>query len=446
MRGNSAVVIGGSMAGLLAARVLSDLFDRVIVLERDVECKSPIARAGVPQGAHFHALLAKGYEILCEFFPGLEDSLLADGAVKVDVCNDFSWHHFGGWKLQFVTEVAGLFASRPFIEFKVRELVSAIPNVTILHEREVCALQLSDDRSSVDGVEICSASNKSFRETIKSDLVVDASGRTSQLSKWLADFGFDSPKEETMNVGVGYTTRIYERSSFPARGKGLLITPKPPFTKRTGGLFPIEGNRWICTLGGWHADHAPRSDDGFLEFAKSLPASDIYDIISKEKPVSAVSVFKYPVSKRYRYELLKQMPKNIIPIGDSICSFNPIYGQGMTVCALEARALGDSLSKQIKKTGRMSGFEKHFIKTIANEVIDVAWTLSTCEDLRFPETVGNRNLKTKLANIYVSRIHELAKSDAKVLWKFYKVMNMLKPPSVLFHPTVLAKALFAKSS
>lgn len=432
---NRAVVIGAGMSGILAARVLAEHYSEVFLLEKDERLNGE-PRTGVPQGAHFHALLARGHHIIHKLFPGLMAELISQGAVEVDVCEDFAWHHFGGWKLRFPTGEMGMFVSRPFLEFSIlKALQNTHKNVVIETGCEVKKLMTADSKSVVGVEYVFNRKDGSCRQ-LQSDLVVDATGRQSKLPQWLADLGFEKPKEERVKVGVGYASRVFRRKEFPSIGKGLFLTPKPPLTKRTGGLFPIEDERWICTLGGWHGDHASRTGEGFLRFAEGLPSKEIFEIVSNAEPLSDIAIFKYPVARRLRYDRLRRFPKGLLPIGDSLCSFNPIYGQGMTVCAIEAERLS-TLFKQNRR-----GLEQRFLRSVARDPVSVAWLLSTTEDFRFLETQGKRSFITKVAHWYVGRIHALAQRDRYVLWKFYEVMNMLKSPFVLFHPKVVFKVLF----
>jgi 2-polyprenyl-6-methoxyphenol hydroxylase-like FAD-dependent oxidoreductase len=441
--GQHAVVIGASMAGLLSGRVLSDHFERVTIIERDRLPESAEARKGIPQGRHVHGLLSRGAAILKEYFPDLFPALVKGGSSYVDTLADVCWYYFDVWKLQFPSDMTGYSQSRPFLEQHVREHLAARSNVFFIDECEVARLCSNEDDTRVTGVQLRYRGAGHHEAELTADLVVDASGRGSQAPQWLASMGYGEVRETIVKVDVGYATRIYRRTSqTPFDGKVLIIYPTPP-NKRAGYVFPIEGDRWMVTLAGWLRDYPSNDEPGFLDYARSLSVPDLYEVIKDAVPVTPIATHKFPSSQRRHYERMSRFPEGFVVLGDAACSFNPIYGQGMTTAALEAKSLDTCLYQQSRLRGRgdLTGLARRFQKAIA-KTVEVPWWLATGEDFRHPETVGYRPPGMGLLNWYTARVHVLAGSHPAVTLRLYQVLNMLKPPTVLFEPRVLFPVLF----
>src|SRR5215203_2603003 len=243
-----------------------------------------------------------------------------------------------------------------------------------------------------------------------------------------------------VRINVGYTTRMYKRDPDDLRGDSWMVcTPEAPSEKRFGGAFPIEGNKWLVTVGGWHDDHAPIENSGYLEFVKSLPNPSLYDIVSKSAPVSEFVQFKFPLSVRKHYEKLSHFPKGFLVLGDALSSFNPIYGQGMSAAALQAEVLDQMLLDKVAE----KEFARVFFKR-TKKIVDTIWELATGEDFRYPQTIGSRPPGIKLINKYVAHVHRATTKDEVVCDAFLKVMGLLKPPASLLHPKILWRVLSAK--
>lgn len=434
-----AIVIGASMAGLLAARVLSEHFERVTVIERDRFPEGEQARKGVPQGRHIHILLSKGASILADLFPDLFPALERDGAIAVDRVADTRWYHFGVWKAQFESHLKGYMQSRPFLEWHVRDQLMKRSNVSFIEGCEVAQLRATTDQSRITGVHLRYHSPERGEEDQLADLVVDASGRGSRSPQWLAALGYGKVEETRVQVDVGYATRIYQAPrQVAAEWKVLIVFPTPGEGRRAGAIFPMEGNRWMVTLFGWSRDYPPDDDSGFLAYARSLPKPDLYDAIKEAQPLTPITTHKYPANQRRHYERLTRFPEGLIVLGDAACSFDPIYGQGMTVAALEANTLEICLRQQSS-----AGLPRRFQKAIA-KVLDVPWLLATNEDFRFPETLGQRPRWTGLLHWYTRRLFGLAASTPETTLRSYEVLNMVKPPTALFGPRLLLAVLFKK--
>lgn len=444
--GKHAIIIGGSLAGLLTARALSRHFEQVTILERDRVEDRPDARKGQPQARHLHGLLAKGLDTLNDLFPGLTEELVAHGALTLDMGENMRWHAFGGYRIQYPSGLTGALMSRPLLEWVIRRRVINIENVELKDNTGVA--DLIYDRTGGRVVGVCIQRRRSIRDhvpgagsdsrtTLYGDLVVDASGRGSRSERWLDELGYALPERQEVRVGIGYATRLYHRRPGDLSDASLLmISPAPPRCKRTGLLFPIEGDRWIVTLGGWAGDHPPGDEEGFNEFANSLAVPDLAQILGRLEPVSEIRVHRYPSSLRRHYEKLDRFPQGFLVIGDAICSFNPVYGQGMTSAILQSVALDQILGEP----GGRSDLARHFFSK-ASRIVDIPWQLAVGEDFRFPETEGPKPFGVDFINRYVEMVHRATHVDEVVYGAFLQVMNLNQPPTSLFHPRILGRVL-----
>lgn len=436
MNSKNAIVIGGSMAGLITARVLSTYFEHVTVLERDQFSDGPEPRKGTPQSYHLHGLLAKGGELLDHYFPGIGDELVAKGAVRGDMGRMMHWYLDGGYRAKFDWQRLGISMSRPLLEYVVRSRVAAIKNIHILTNIDVSELLTSADHGRVLGVRI-EDRNNDLRQVkdLQADFVVDCSGRGSASPKWLEQLGYAKAPENKVEINVGYATRMYQRR--PDQTPILyMITPAAPNDKRLGVLFPIEGDRWIVSMGGYLGHHCPTDPQGFLEYARGLPAPDIYNLLKDSEPIGDVRPHKYMANLRYHYEKLTHFPEGYLVLGDAVCSFNPVYGQGMTSAALQADALNDLL----KTAKSLDGIWRPFFKQAA-KVVDIPWQLAVGTDFAYPETKGVKPAGTDFINNYVAKVHRASHNDSVVYAAFLSCMNLLAPPASLFKPNILFRVL-----
>lgn len=433
MHGNHAVVIGASISGLTAARVLSERFDHVTVVERDALPFANDHRRGVPQGRHGHGLLASGFNELRSLFPGLEEDLVAGGAEQGDVIGDFRWFQHGFYKAKFASGLTGILLSRPLLEGTLRRRVAALSNVAVVDRTHVIGVTTDANWRHVNGVRIQRATDDPV--ILSAELVIDASGRGSRTPMWLSDLRFPRPVEETVAVDLGYTTRTFKRRARDLNGDlGVVIGPTPPSQRRVGFMLTMEGGRWIVSLGGWLGDHAPTDARGFIEFARSLPRPDIYDVIKDAEPLTEAVAYGFPSNLRRRYERLHQFPGRYLVMGDAMCSFNPFYGQGMSVAALEAQALARTLDT----TRSLDELWRPYFRA-AGKIVETPWTIAAGSDFAFRGVAGRPAPGTHLINRYLARVHQAASSDRGLCRTFFDVANLLKPATTLFRPTVLAR-------
>ncbi len=431
-----ALVIGGSMAGLLAARVLSEHFERVTIIERDPLIDDAQPRKGVPQGRHAHGLLAGGAVILGKYFPDLFAALAQDGAVPL-AASDIRRYQLGVWVAPVPGPVKALWQSRPFLEQHVRACLELRGNVRVLDACEVTRLRMNDER--ITGVILRHRSGEQREEELAANLVVDASGRGSRGPQWLASLGYGQVEETSVKIDVGYASRIYRcPDQLPTDWKVLFVLGTPPDNKRGGVIFPIEGGYWMVTLVGALRDYPPDDDAGFLEYARSLAQPELYEAIKEAEPITPITVYKYTANRWRHYERLSRLPEGFISMGDAVCGFNPVYGQGMSVAAIEAKTLNTCLREQQSCTGNnnLASFPQRFQKAIAKE-IKTAWMLATGEDLRYPETEGHRSFGTHLFNWYTRRVIGLTASHPLVTATFFQVQHLLKPLVSLFEPRIV---------
>lgn len=429
-----ALVLGASMGGLITARVLSEHFAQVTILERDPVSDRPESRKGQPQTRHLHGLLASGLDTLTHYFPDLPEALGANGAIVQDFAETMHWHAYGGFRKRFHMGLRAALMSRPLLELLVRERTLARSNITLRDNTAVKGLATNAERTRVTGVEVESRGGSVKGETISADLVVDATGRGSRTPQWLTELGYTAPTKSEVKVDVGYATRLYRRDPKDPMGRDwLLSTPEAPRESRFGGIFPIEGDRWILSTGGWAGDHAPTDEASFNEFVRSLPNQDIYRILSASEPISEIIPHKFPASLRRHYEQLERFPQNFLVLGDAISSFNPTYGQGMSSAVLQAAALDKILADASIGPERLA---RTFFKAAA-KVVDIPWQLSVGEDFRFPQTIGPKPAGVDLINRYVAAVHRATHFDEEVGRAFLKVMNLLEPPTSLMKPGMM---------
>jgi len=427
--GNHAIVIGASMAGLMAARTLGDFYEEVTVVERDALSGANGPRKGVPQGRHAHALLASGCRILEGMFPAFANDILVEGGLAADVGNDVTWRNFGCFLRDDRCGIEGFVISRPTLENAVRRRVAQMPNVQILSSTEAVAPEYDSSRGRVTGLRLRPARSNEESRTLDADLVVDASGRGSRSPVWLEGWGFSKPEDEAVGVEIGYMTRHYRRrpDQLPAKRAVVLAAAHPDW--RAGVIVAQDGGRWVVTMGGYFGDRAPSDDQGFLAYARSLPGPEIYDVIKDAEPLDDPTPYHFPSSLRRRYERLARFPEGYLAFGDALCSFNPIYGQGMSVAAMEAVALRETLEKGPDALAR------RFFAAAA-KVIDTPWQMAVGADLAHPKVEGPRPLPVRFINWYVRKLFQAGARDPIVAKRFIEVANLLRPPPALMNPSI----------
>lgn len=425
-----AVVIGGSMAGMTAAAVLAKHFDQVTLIDRDEFPAVGEHRRCVPQSRHTHALLASGRGVLERLFPGLAGDMLEHGGVPGDVCAQGQWYMEGGLFCKTASGMEGIFVSRPLLEGLVRRRMAEIANIRVIPSTIVENLTTDSAKTRVTGVRLA-------EREIAADLVVDASGRASHAPDWLDVLGYGRPEAERIEVGVGYTTRLFRRH--PSHLDGDLAAVIPAHHSRPWGAVMLaqEDDRWTVTAFSYFRNYAPEDLAGFREWIGQLPCKNIYNAIKEAEPIGNAYTARYPASVRMHYEKMIRFPQGFLVFGDAICSFNPTFGQGMSVAALEAAELERCLAE-----GGFANLAKRFFAA-ASKVVDIPWATSVGADLTLPETKGPRTIPGRIIGNYIAALHKAGHRDPEAVKAFLTVANLLAPPPSVMAPRIAIRVFRA---
>jgi 2-polyprenyl-6-methoxyphenol hydroxylase-like FAD-dependent oxidoreductase len=433
--GKQAIIIGAGMAGLAAAGAVTDYFERVIVLERDRLTDQALPRSGAPQSRHLHVLLSGGRQALTDLFPHFERDLLDAGAVPLRMASDARAEIPGlgrlpprdfGWLLYC--------ASRPLIELVTRRQAEGLSNLELRAECRVLDISTTSDGAMVTGVRYESADGR--QETLAADLVIDASGRGAPTLALLRSSGQPAPDEITIGIDLHYTTTTFAiPPDAPTDWRVVATYPHAPERSRGGYMLPIEGNRWILTLSGQVGEQPPAEPDGFMEYARQLETQTIYNAIKHAERQSGFERYAYPESVWRRFDRLRAFPDRLIPIGDSICRFNPVYGQGMSVAAQEARLLKQLLKDRATGADPLAGLPLVFLSE-SLPLVEAPWGMSATPDLVYPGTRGERPADFENRLKHNRALLRAAIRDAAVQRLLAEVQQLLKPPSVLQDPVV----------
>jgi 2-polyprenyl-6-methoxyphenol hydroxylase-like FAD-dependent oxidoreductase len=442
--GRHAVVIGGSMAGLLTARILSDYFEQVTILERDrFPTQAPAPRKGVPQCTQLHILLTRGRQIMEDLFPGLEAELIDAGAAVLDMGADIEWLNPFGWAARFPSGFKALSFSRYILDWLIYRRLSQFSNIQILESSYVTGLLTNSDKTAVTGVIMRRRGSKHSeqvqQEELSADLVIDTSGYSSQAPKWLKAIGYDAPGETVITTSMGYASRLYEiPADFQEDWKGVYIQAAPPERTSMGVLYPIENNRWIVGVCATAPNRPSTGEAEFLEALRNLPSPHIYNAVKDAKPATAIGIYHPPGNRLRHYERLSRQPQRFVALGDSVCSFTPIYGQGMTVAALGAMLLQQSL-KETALTELSSRFQKELAKVNATP-----WIAATSQDAKYPNVKGLTQPPTppeKAIGWYMDQLIQLTTKEPQVTLVLFNVFHMVQSSGALFQPSILFRVI-----
>jgi 2-polyprenyl-6-methoxyphenol hydroxylase-like FAD-dependent oxidoreductase len=430
----TAVVLGGSIAGLLAAKVLAESGADVTVVDRDLLADVDTARRGVPQGRHTHGLLARGQQVLEELFPGLTGEMQAAGVEAGDLGSQLRWIFDGR---QLAPAESGLLVVggyRPVIEYHVRRRVAKLPNVRFLEEHDIVGLVTDEGGKRVVGARVQQRGAGTAAEVLPADLVVDATGKGSRTPSWLTGLGYPQVAEERVKIGLTYTSCRFALTHDPF-GDDVSVNPvATPAHPRGGFLTKLSDHRCIVSLTGVLGDQAPTDPEGFVEYARSLPVPDIHEAIRDAQPLEEASTFRYPASIRRRYERLDRFPESLVVLGDAVCSFNPVYGQGITVAALQAL----TLRRHLRTGGPISA--RAYFRDISR-VLDAPWEIAAGGDLGFPGAEGRRTLKSRISTAFTVKLHAAASVDPAVTAAFVRVAGLVDPPTALMRPSFALRVL-----
>ena len=430
-RGERAVVLGGSMAGLCAARVLADAFESVTVLDRDPLPDEPVVRDGVPQSSQPHAMLEAGRATLEDLFPGFCEDLLCAGGLVVDGGSADFKHYEGGDYLANTPERLPFYtATRALFEQVTRQHTADVTGVTLRGNTHFVAYETAGDDDRVTGVQF--RDETGAEQSLTADLVVDAMGRTSPTPRWLDSHGYERPPVDEVEIGVTYSSVDVRRP--PEDRRTFFAPPSAPRT-RGGIIIPAENDRWQVLLQGVHGDDAPTEPDALQAFADSLPVPEIGEILAEREWVSEITHYPFPANVRRRYETVEPFPDGLVVTGDAIASFNPVYGQGMSVAALDALQLHHALAD-----GGLDRLGPRFFDRAA-DVVEPVWQIATGADFEFDATTGPKPRGVDLLNRYQARLIDTAHDDGDVTAAFYRVLRLECPPTELLRPRIAKRVL-----
>lgn len=427
-----AVVIGASIAGALCAAVLSRRADEVVVIERDDVSGGSAPRKAVPQGHHVHALYPTGLEVMERLLPGLTDGLVGGGAVLGDPGWDIGWWQYGARRAPVHTGNSGVMCSRPFLEAGLRSRALSLPNVTLITGN---VRRLSHIGDSLDGV-VLTTDDGLDGDRIPADIVVDCSGRGSRMAAWLTELGYDRPPMQEVGIDIGYATRMFHRPQGERLSDntiGLLSLADLPVRPRMGVVLPSEGDRWIVLTMGIGNDRPPADVEEFQQRVLAEPAPPLRDLMADAQPLTDVATYRFPTSVRRDFERLRRFPKRLFAAGDTLASFNPVYGQGMTCATRHATALEEHLAAPTWDRSAASYFAR------AGKTTDAAWSLSVTEDFRLPTTTGTRPRGSSFIHWYGSHYSRGCLTDDELHRRFLEVASMRSAPALMMTPTALMR-------
>jgi 2-polyprenyl-6-methoxyphenol hydroxylase-like FAD-dependent oxidoreductase len=418
------------MAGLSAAAALSSHFEQVLVLDRDKIPTEPAHRAGTPQARHAHVLLAGGLRALAELFPGFADSLTEAGAVSIEFNRDFRIERPGFDPFpQREFGIRMLASTRPLLEFVTRRRLAERRDVVLRQNCRAQAILASPDGARVTGVR---CETEGVTETLDADLVVDASARGNLTRDCLLANGYDAPEETMIGMDAGYSTTIFKIPGAPPDFLGVNHFATAPDSGRGAVMLPCEGNRWIVSLLGMHGDKPPGEWGDFLAYARSLRTSTVYDVIRDAERVGEIHRYALQESVQRHFERLERFPIGLLPLGDSMCRFNPIFGQGMSVGALEAVTLHGLLSESPRENNVLDTLAPVYFAA-ASDLIKTPWSTAIL-DFIYPETAGVRPPDLENSLEFTAALFRLAARDPEVHRLFTEVQQLLKPNSVFQDP------------
>lgn len=432
-QGEQAIVVGAGVAGLCAARVLADYFTQVTIIERDSLPTEPTTRRGVPQAPHIHVLFRTGGHVFDDLLPGYGDDLLAAGAVENDLGGDWYIYAGGDFRADTPTRLPIYCASRPLFEHVLQRRVTELDGVQLRSSHHFTEYETTGNDKAVCGVRVRNENTE--EETLAAEVVVDATGRTSQTPDWLENHGYSAPPEDEVEVDIAYSTAVIDRPP----GDTRAIKTLPHQSSHESTAIPIENNQWQVSLGGRGDEHPPTSPEEFVRFAESLAAPDVKHLLDDHEWSSTeISHYPFPSNRRYRYEELDRFPDGLVVIGDAIASFNPVYGQGMTVATLEALILHHTLGEYgLDDLGR-----RYFQRV--GEVIDTPWFQAIAMDSAFPETSGPIPAGVESYREYMGRLTRTAHNDGEVAEVSSRVNQLEHPLSSLLQPQI-ARRVFAET-
>jgi 2-polyprenyl-6-methoxyphenol hydroxylase-like FAD-dependent oxidoreductase len=440
--GSTAVVLGASISGLLAARVLADFYSTVTIVERDALPERPTTRRGVPQGILPHIPATRGIQIMSELFPDFLDELVGSGAQVWDdgdlsrFCVSFNGHRFvGSGTIPDPESIAMYFVHRPFLEWSLRRRVTALPNVNIVQCHDAVRVTSTAERDRVTGV-VVARSDSGAETALAADLVVDATGRGSRAPVFLDDLGYSRPREDSLTVNVTYAGLPIQLPAGTLREYFAFSAPQPS-RPRSYAMFAGQDDTYMLAVQTVAGQKAPADLSALLDCLTEMAPPHVLAAAHRGEPLADITHYRFPSNRWRRYDKLKRTPAGLIVIGDAICNFNPLYGQGMSVAAIEALVLRDCLQQGDRNLPR------RFFRRSAKD-IRVAWRSAVSSDLALPQITGKRPASIKMTNAYLERVLTAAQTDPAIVQQFLRSINMIDPPSRMLRPSTVLRVMKTK--
>jgi 2-polyprenyl-6-methoxyphenol hydroxylase-like FAD-dependent oxidoreductase len=442
--GTRAVVLGGSIAGLFAAKVLADAYDEVQIVDRDKLVGVKGVRRFCPQSHQANGLLARGVQVMEELFPGLTQEMIDNGVPTGDLSGSCRWYARGNRLKQQHAGLTTLGVVRPMFEYFIRERVQQIPNVKFIEEHDILGLTTSADKSQVTGARVQKRGTDTD-EVITADLVVDATGRGSRTPVWLEQLGYEKPFEERKKIDLGYVTQHFRlREGANGFVNDVAINQIAHDVAPRGNVFfLVEDGKVELTTYGILGDHPPTEYNALMGWLKALPVKDVYNTLRYADPVDKAMPFKFPTTLRRHYQKLRRFPEGLLVTGDAVTTFNPVYAQGMSVAALCALVLRQHLHSGAAPV------PQDYFRDLATDAIDQAWEMTNQIDLSLPGVEGERTFKVKMGNWFLRRVQIAATHDGSITAEYFKTAGLVQKPEAMMRPgfalKVLWKSLFGPS-
>jgi flavin-dependent dehydrogenase len=419
-----AIVIGGSMAGLAVARALSGRFREVVVIERDTLSRDrPEHRAGVPQSWHIHALMLRGQRELETLFP-----------VRIDHAADLVSFTNHGWEPRYESEFIALSATRILLEFAERERFFALTkNATLLDDTRVLDLITESSGGGLRTLGVVTSHPAHPR--LLADLVVDCSGRAVRWKEWFNRRSVPLPRESVVDARCGYSSRLYRPrnpEAFP--WKAMVSDTAFPDRPHFGAIVPLENDEWMVTLGGFNGVYPPADEQGFLEFARCLATPLYCEALERADPLTKVRAFRRLEMHWNHFEAYDHPISHYIAVGDSAWSYNPHYGQGMSIAIGCARILRDVVAQNAD----LESLPRRYYAR-ARKFAWPQWESTAQLDLRWTGTQGERPWHSKLSHPLAELIVRAGQHDRTVSRALLAGAHFLKTPADVLTPNVMAR-------
>ncbi len=429
---DEAIVLGAGIGGLLAAAALAGNGARVRLVEKDplpAPTDRPGPRKGVPQGPQVHAIMKRGEVAVEALLPGFREALVAVGGTPVAAGIGMKVYEGGGWHPQRDCGLVIHTQTRALLEQVIRGCLARFPEVEILDGRRFAELGVSAD-GFVEGVALRDG------EKLSAPVVVDAMGRGSPLPAWLAANGWGEVPRERAGIDIHYVTiLLHQPEAWRGRGNAWVVRATPPHNTRGATMMPIEGDRWLLTIVSRFGDHPPLDWPAILEFLQTIEGEAIHDLVRDCEVDTPARRFMVPEAILSRFDAMAGLPVGLLPLGDVIGNFNPVAAQGMTVAALHAEALGETLAAE----SDLAALARSYIAR-AVEISETAWQTSVYSDFAYPQTTGERPADLARRQHFRRAFRELLESDGELQRLAVHVQQLMLPSSVLARPDVIARA------